>query len=110
VKKKETAMNDPVIPFITVPDDPPPEYEPDEDPAEDFPQEEEMQQEGDYKAFLEKIHGSLDELHRIIHDRMMVIPGTVQDDRWQEMYVLTRHIHALMDTIRLYQRHDYPPF
>ena len=118
---------DPLLHFITVPDSPifdiagedPPEYEPDEEPAEDFPLEEEPWHDVDkeysererleaaYAPLLEETLQTLREVNRKLHQHMMTRPG---EDQFAELYIITRHIHAVNDTIRIFAKHEYKPF
>ncbi len=101
-------------------DPPPPEYK-DEDPDEDFPPTETQEDydkqeferekaEHEYRQLLEDARKALSEVNLKLHQYMMHTPGGASSDRWREAYILTRHIHALADTISLYQRHSYAPF
>lgn len=110
---------------------PPPEYSPDEEPDEDFPscgclchnaassgncgccddsRESKEQAEREYEKLLGETRKALSEVNQKLHEHMMALPGRAGNERWDELYILTRHIHALADTIRMYQRHEYPPF
>lgn len=100
--------NDPVIPFITVPDDVP-EYEPEEEPGDDFPAAEEEPDPG-YRELLDESQRALRDVTHSLHEYMMALPDGGASERWKEMYILTMHLHAIANTIDILKRHVYPPF
>lgn len=83
---------------VTVPDE---EHWEEETGMEDPPP-------SDYTRLLEDTFQTLEGVSLKLHDWMMA--HTAGEDQWKEGFILNGHIYALMETIRLYQRHAYPPW